>query len=107
MYSDKYYDISRLYERIGREIVKTTYVYLHVHKELQNEPKYKAAYLFVRRVEAEHHAAANDKTVDDDYLRNEDFILELWIKTHADMVDGYRRNADWLADNLEKIYRYE
>ena len=106
MFSKKYHEILRIYEGIGRKIVKTTYIYLHAHKELQEDPKYRKAYLCAREIQAEFFASRMNKKVDDEYLKNEDFITELYIKTHGEEIEEYRQSVEWFADNIEKIYRH-
>ena len=106
MYSKKNHEILRLFEGIGREIVRTTYIYLHAHKELQEDPKYRRAYLCAREIEAEFSASGMNEKADEEYLKNEDFITELYIKTHGEEIESYRRNVEWFADNFEKIYRH-
>ena len=101
MYRDKYNEINSIYKNIGREIVKKTYVYLHAHKELLEDSKYRKAYCFARKVEAEYDAIRNDNTVNEELFENSDFIAELYIKTHREELESYRKNADWLADELE------
>lgn len=101
MFSEKYHDVNSIYMEIGREIVKKTYVYLHAHKELLEDPKYRRAYVYARKVEAEYAALRTNAVVSDDFLQNEDFVTELYIKTHREELESYRKNADWLADELE------
>ena len=106
MYSEKHYEILRIFEGIGRSIVKYTYIYLHAHKELQEDPKYRRAYLCAREIEAYYSALRNNKAMCDEYLRNEDFITELWIKNYREEVEEYRENAEYFVNNFEKINRH-
>ena len=79
MYRDKYNEINSIYKNIGREIVKKTYVYLHAHKELLEDPKYRRAYVYARKVEAEYAALRTNAVVSDDFLQNEDFGLDFVV----------------------------